>query len=361
MRKVLVFIGSLEEFQSKVPDDARNLTDVVMELDKDAKTFVIKAPNYDEPEEQLLSVEHFVIYSNEYSGVREHVVLNFANFLAKMDIEEMYLQNPPLRILDQVMHIYKDIVEIEYQTYPGITKTVMKRINKEYEDDIVGQDDVKQEILTALYPLTNKGNTKPVVMLFYGPSGIGKTETAQFIARVMKGKLLRRQFSMYQNNEFATYLFGGGLYQGSFARDLLDRESNVILLDEFDKANSVFHSAFYQLFDEGVYEDQNYKVNVDRAVIICTSNYSSKDEIREKLGEPIYNRFDAVIGFKPLSPESKEILIDKYISEYKEMLPENIEQKLRSSAVQCENARAIKRLIKDTYSLMAVRKILEED
>ncbi len=362
MKKVLVFIGALDQFQSKVPDDARNLTDVVMELDKDAKTFVIKAPNYEEPSEQLLSVQHFVIYSNEYSGVREHVVLNFANFLAKMDIEEMYLQNPPLRILDQVMHIYKDIVEIEYQKYPGITKSVMQRINKEYSDDIVGQENVKQEILTSLYPLMNKANNKPVVMLFYGPSGIGKTETAQFLARVMKGKLLRRQFSMYQNNEFATYLFGGGLYQGSFARDLLDRESNVILLDEFDKANPVFHSAFYQLFDEGVYEDQNYKVNVDRAIIICTSNYSSKDEIKEKLGEPIYNRFDAVIGFNALSNESKEILIDKYIGEYKkEELPEDIEQKLRKAAVQCENARAIKRLIKDTFSLVEVRKLLEEN
>ena len=92
---------------------------------------------------------------------------------------------------------------------------------------------------------------------------------------------------MYQNNESANYLFGGKYNEKSFAKDLIGRDSNVILLDEFDKAYSVFHSAFYQLFDEGIYEDQNYKVDVRHALIICTSNYKSKDEVREKLGNPI--------------------------------------------------------------------------
>ncbi len=361
MKKVVVFIGSLAEFKKIIPEDSRNLTDAVMKLDKDSKTLLVKMPNGEEPEDEILKVEHFVIYSNEYSGVREHVVLNFANFLAKMDIDEMYLHNPPIRVLDQVLHIYGDNLQVIRQKYPGVTKNVLKKINKEYSNQIIGQDSVKEEVITALYPLINKKNTKPVVMLFYGPSGIGKTETAQFIARVLKGKLFRRQFSMYQNNEFATYLFGGSLYQGSFARDLLDRESNIILLDEFDKAYSVFHSAFYQLFDEGVYEDQNYTVNVDKAIIICTSNYSSKNEIKEKLGEPIYNRFDAVIGFDPLSDESKSVLIDKYMAEYNGIgLSDELEKQLRKTALDCENARSIKKLIKDTFSLIAVRKMLEE-
>ena len=67
---------------------------------------------------------------------------------------------------------------------------------------------------------------------------------------------------MFQNNEFATYLFGGKYNEKSFAQDLLARRSNVILLDEFDKANPIFHSAFYQLFDEGIYEDTNFHAEV---------------------------------------------------------------------------------------------------
>lgn len=359
MNKVHIYIGSLEKFQAKVPDDARNLTDVVMELDKDAKALNIVMPNSTPPEKEPLYVRNFVIYSNEYSGVREHVVLNFANFLAQMKIDEMYLQNPPLRITDQINHIFKDKVEYEYEQYPNVDSDTLRKIYAEYPKEIIGQDDVMNIVLRSLYPLLNEENRKPVVMLFFGASGVGKTETAQFIARIMNGKLLRRQFSMYQNNEFATYLFGGSLYQGSFARDLLDRESNVILLDEFDKANPVFHSAFYQLFDEGIYEDQNYTVNVEKAIIICTSNYSSREEIKEKLGEAIYNRFDAVIGFKTLDKQSKEILIDKYLSEYpNDIMSDNKIIELKEAALKCDNARSIKRLIQDTYSLVRVREIL---
>ena len=86
MNKVHIYIGSLGKFQAKVPDDARNLTDVVMELDKDAKALNIVMPNSTPPEKEPLYVRNFVIYSNEYSGVREHVVLNFANFLAQMKL-----------------------------------------------------------------------------------------------------------------------------------------------------------------------------------------------------------------------------------------------------------------------------------
>lgn len=99
-------------------------------------------------------------------------------------------------------------------------------------------------------------------MLFYGSSGIGKTETANLISICLTEKLFRKQFSMFQNNQFSTYLFGGAHYEKSFAKELLDRESNVILLDEFDKAHPIFHSTFYQLFDEGIFEDQNYIVQL---------------------------------------------------------------------------------------------------
>ena len=36
----------------------------------------------------------------------------------------------------------------------------------------------------------------------------------------------------------------------------------MLLLDEFDKPHPVFHSAFYQMFDEGHYMDKNYDVDL---------------------------------------------------------------------------------------------------
>ena len=89
------------------------------------------------------------------------------------------------------------------------------------------------------------------------------------------------------------------------------RETNVLLFDEFDKALSIFHSAFYQLFDEGIYEDHNYKVVVNKAIIMCTSNYKTIDEIKEYLGLPIYNHFDSIIKFNDLSGIAKEKIAER--------------------------------------------------
>lgn len=93
--------------------------------------------------------------------------------------------------------------------------------------------------------------------MLYGPSGVGKTESAKSISKSLGGKLLRIQFSMMQNQESIDYIFGADHSKNSFARDMLGRESNVILIDEFDKVNPHFYNAFYELFDEGRYSNDS--------------------------------------------------------------------------------------------------------
>ena len=197
-----------------------------------------------------------------------------------------------------------------------------------------------------------------MVLMFYGKSGIGKTETAKYLSNIVKESLFRKQFSMFQNNQFSTYLFGGAHYEKSFAKDLLDRDSNVLLLDEFDKAHPSFHSAFYQLFDEGIYEEQNYSLELKKSVIICTSNYRDLDEIEKELGSAIFNRFDKIIKFTDLSNKAKNeigqkwflVLSSQYEKQYGKNLPQDIKNRLESYYSECENARQIRQLIEDTFS-----------
>ena len=373
---MVVFYGSNRAFMEVLPKSYRNLTDVVMELDKESKNMILHIPELNgqkrEPvdkEDKKLQVENFVINSDEYCGVREHVIINFANFIAKMDITNMYIQNPPTSISEQLHRIYDtSMLQVIRQKYNCIDESIIRKFYKEYDKRIIGQTKAKTEILQAIYPLIAGKQKKPVTILFYGDSGLGKTETAQYLSELLSGKLFRKQFSMYQNNEFATYLFGGNYYEGSFAKDLLDRDSNVILLDEFDKSNPVFHSAFYQLFDEGIYEERNYKVNLDNAIIICTSNYKDGKEIKENLGNAIYNRFDSIIRFDELSDGSKEIIAKKNLEEletdYQEVLDnldEEIRLRLMNAVRGCSNAREIKRIIKDVLNLLAIRKMCEDE
>lgn len=324
MNKVIIFYGSKEKFNRIIPDEYRNLTDLAFESDKDGKTMKLIIPNQNdkypqEEKEEKIKVKNFVISSNEYAGVQEHVITNFINFLAKFDVENLYIQNPPLQISEQIIRLYPK-TEVKYQKYKWITIQHLRKFYEEYDNNIIGQEEVKYELLQALFPLTLKYRQKPVVLLFYGKSGIGKTETAKYLANIIGEPLFRKQFSMYQNNQFATYLFGGAHYEKSFAKDLLDRKSNVILLDEFDKAHPSFHSAFYQLFDEGTYEDQNYYLTLKKSIIICTSNYTDLKDIEVNLGSAIYNRFDKIIHFSDLSAEAKKRLDKEPLKNMKKIL-----------------------------------------
>ena len=340
-----------------------------MQLDEASKvtTMVHVIPGQEAVEPQKkkkLRVKNFVISADEYSSVLEHVIINFVDFIGKLSVTNMYVQNPPDNVYKQIQRLYgnKKIIEVSRQKYNSLTTEFIRNLNNKYESKIIGQSVVKDNLLKALYPLIDNKQEKPVVILFYGDSGLGKTETAQFIAKLLGGNLFRKQFSMYQNGEFANYLFGGKYNEKSFAKDLVARDSNVILLDEFDKANPIFHSAFYQLFDEGIYEDQNYRVDVKHGIIICTSNYQSLDEVKKQLGAPIYNRFDAAIKFRELTDEDKVKIADNYIINMnEETLDDDIKNNLYEASKKLSNAREIQHLIKDTIALIAIRKICSEN
>lgn len=353
-----IFYGSEKAFKKIIPPEYKTLTELVSETDVNHMILHIEGQSHEEDIIKKVHVTNLVIDAQEYASVKEHVILNFTNFLAKMDILNIYLQNPPIQISEQIKRMNPD-TKFESQKYKTVTEETIQLINEHYDDTIIGQTDVKRNIMKAFLPLTFSNRKKPVVMLFYGSSGVGKTETANYISSCLNENLFRKQFSMYQNNQFSTYLFGGTHSEKSFAKDLLNRESNVILLDEFDKAYTIFHSAFYQLFDEGIFVDQNYTVQLHKSVIICTSNYKDLNEIKKELGDAIFNRFDAVIGFAELTIDAKRIISERiikkrqaqYQNEKKMQLPDMFISKLYDLAVKCNNVREIQHLINDTFAL----------
>ena len=59
---------------------------------------------------------------------------------------------------------------------------------------------------------------------------------------------------------------------------------------------------------------------VNKAIIVCTSNYKTIDEIKEHLGLPIYNRFDSIIKFADLPDMAKEKIAEREIERLKKRL-----------------------------------------
>lgn len=365
MKKIVIYYGAKNGYEEIIPTNIKTLTELVTEHDNRSKTFTFDKDNKTavEVQKEKEYIENLVAYSESYAGITEGAVQSFISLLSNFEIDNLYLQNPPIQIKQQFEQAFPSIIETEKYEYKTLTKEMFCEVNNTFSDKIIGQDKVKEKILVSLYPLLKNRKNKPVVIMFYGPSGVGKTQTAKFISNVLGQKIFRKQLSMYQNVEFSNYLFGGNHFQNCFAKDLLERESNVILLDEFDKPPSIFHSAFYQLFDEGIFEDKNYNVELHNSIIICTSNYNSEEEIRKHLGDPIYYRFDMFVKFDSLTIEALKKVIDLLVEakinnleaeERKILNIEEIKQILHSNVTKFKNVRHIDNIIEELIGIKLV-------
>lgn len=320
--RIVVYYGPLDWFRTESEADGASRTKTLLdqvhlyaEHNRKSSLFVTTTegtPNTTRRIRKPKRASHVVAESGSFASLNELALVNFADFVRESRPKNLYLHNPPRSVVTQLQRVFADTTVRSYD-YPTVNIDVLRRFRDEYNDTIIGQPDVCDRMLASLLPLTRDDHQRPVVVMFHGPSGVGKTETARFISRLLDGNLMRKQFSMFHTNKFASYLFGGEHSEGSLAKDLLDRESSVILFDEFDKAEEVFHSAFYELFDEGVFEDTTYRVEVGRAVIICTSNYTSEDEVRSAVGDAMFSRFSAVIEFTNLSADDLLIVINQLI------------------------------------------------
>ena len=75
--------------------------------------------------------------------------------------------------------------------------------------------------------------------------------------------------------------------------------------------------------------------------------------------ELIKNRSVDIIKFEYISQEAKKIIATKELKELDEekIIPENVKKILVEQSTKLENAREIRRLIKDTKSLIEIREI----
>lgn len=314
---IIIFSGSRKDYERFLDDRLHEgeVTIPFMELIQHYNARL--RPNESGVKESALytniNVDNCVVRADDYGSVLEHVLSNFVNVVTlNHDIGTLYLHNPPRRVRESLQSVYGDEIEYVHSEYPNITREVLKKIYDNLRNDILGQDACKKQLLSGMYRLISDSRSKPVVLMLYGPSGVGKTESAKSISKTMGGELLRVQFSMMQTTEAYNYVFGAEHSKSSFAKDMMARESNVILIDEFDKVNPAFYNAFYELFDEGRYVDTNYNVDLGQAVFLCTCNFSNEQEIKQALGPAMFSRIGCCIEYQELSTDQKKSIIQSW-------------------------------------------------
>lgn len=356
-----IFFEPVQKFNERIAklDNYVSFNEVIINWTKDSTIIDIIKPLIDKKN----CIFRMDTYSLSGSLVFENIDLLIKIF-NDSGTEEIYLHNPPKKFFNSLkQQVKSEFLNIEQSTFAKISEEQLKRISEDLNEKIVGQEKAKKSLLRKLVTQLVRTNAKPLVLMFYGEPGIGKTETAKQLSFTLYGNnnIIREQMSMVGGESSVKYFKSTNHSEDSFSKTLLNRESNVILLDEFALAPAFFHSTFFQMFDEGIYEDQNYKVDLSNSIIICTSNFKSRLEMEKNIDIALLSRFDGFVKFSTLSIDEKKqilkltyskIISSEYIDErYQEYLDEDkILACIESHLNTLPNVRTIRKYVEDVVA-----------
>ena len=185
--KIIVFYGSKKDFEQLVSEETSDdqITIPFMELIQHYNARL--RPNESGVRESALAqnigVDNCIVRADDYGSVLEHVLSNFVTIVTlNHDIGTLFVHNPPRKVRDSLRSGYGDEIEYRFSEYPDLSRRKLKDVYSNINSDILGQSSCKKQIISGMYRLITKASNKPVVLMLYGPSGVGKTESAKSIS-----------------------------------------------------------------------------------------------------------------------------------------------------------------------------------
>ncbi|MCH7540605.1 MAG: ATP-dependent Clp protease ATP-binding subunit ClpA [Proteobacteria bacterium] len=228
-------------------------------------------------------------------------------------------------------------------------KKALGNLDRDLKTMVYGQDKAIGA-LSSIIKLARAGLREPEkpigCYLFSGPTGVGKTEVARQLARILGVELFRFDMSEYTERHSVSRLIGAppgyvGFDQGGLLTDAIDQHPYaVLLLDEIEKAHPDVFNILLQVMDHGNLTDHNGKaIDFHNVILIMTTNAGAQElakpvigfersgragedeEAIKRLFAPEFrNRLDAIISFASLSPEVMLKVVDKFIMQLEEQL-----------------------------------------
>ena len=227
----------------------------------------------------------------------------------------------------------------------------LKTLDRNLKLVVFGQDHAIDE-LTSVIRLSRAGlgnEHKPIgSFIFAGPTGVGKTEVTQQLAKVLGVELLRYDMSEYMEKHAVSRLIGAppgyvGYEQGGLLTDAVIKNPHaVVLLDEIEKAHEDVYNILLQVMDHGTLTDNNgRKADFRNIILVLTTNagvahtvkqsigfkqqdnsLDAMDEINKVFSPEFRNRLDNIVWFNHLGDEVIQQVVDKFIVELQVQLDE---------------------------------------
>lgn len=197
--------------------------------------------------------------------------------------------------------------------------------------------------------------------LFLGPTGVGKTEMAKAMARLLFGKdsaMLRFDMSEFAEAHSVSRLIGAppgyvGFEKGGELTDaMIDHPYRLILMDEFEKAHNSVHRLLLQMLEEGRLTDSHGRTaDFSNCIVVMTSNIGSDLKLKSPAGFAVSEGTAAV--------DYKDKMIDRAMEDFTPELMNRIDETIVFSPLTQEEVKEIARrlLAASSSTILDHRKI----
>jgi ATP-dependent Clp protease ATP-binding subunit ClpA len=273
-------------------------------------------------------------------------------------------QGAPVSVVDapEIERIVARMANIPDRQASASDKLRLRTLQESLARVVFGQEEAVALVASAI-KRSSAGLGMPDrpagAFLFTGPTGVGKTELARQLAIHLGNEFIRYDMSEYMEKHAVARLVGAppgyvGFEQGGLLVDAVRQHPySVVLMDEIEKAHPDVLNILLQVMDHATLTDNNgRKADFRHVILIMTSNAGSRELSAatigfESAGAPhdvegraraaasrsraaveraftpeFRNRLDAIVTFRPLTPQVMETIVSKFVLQLEAQLAE---------------------------------------
>ena len=336
------------------------------------------------------------IYEDYYKLKIADNLTNYIVEVAEEFIPNMSFPDKAIDILDNSCVLAKNeltkeninkMVEKTYNVSISKDKKALL-IKEKLEEEILGQNSaiekIYKEMLKIEFGLIEED--KPLTtMLFVGPSGVGKTQSARIIAKEyykVKDCFIKLDMATYKDVTSLNKLIGSAPGYSNhdempaFIKKIKMHPNSLVLLDEIDKACIDVQDFFLNIFDEGYFIDtKNNIIDCKNVIFIMTCNAApinpistnkfrlDSNDVKQKnnfdngnaleniFRPELLNRINLIVNFDYLDENVAVQIYNKYLDKasykYETTLIHNMKLDVDLKKLKRYGARYIKKLALD--------------